>query len=152
MAEESAVNYWEVRRPYRCVYHYIFFMSPNQKYGHVAFDTAQKAVLTSCVLRYKPSPASFSGPTPPSGLVSNPSSATKKMPGKKDKPALMQEGFINCCFFFYNSERLARDTDIDCWCVYWCVRGVRCTCANHTHIQGILFGIRNHFSTIYSCM
>ncbi|KAJ3522863.1 hypothetical protein NMY22_g11703 [Coprinellus aureogranulatus] len=35
MAEESAVNYWE-------------------KYGHVAFDSMQKAVLTSCVLRYKP--------------------------------------------------------------------------------------------------
>ncbi|KAG8703795.1 Transcription factor [Ceratobasidium sp. 395] len=35
MSEESAVNYWE-------------------KYGHVAFDPAQKAVLTSCVLRYKP--------------------------------------------------------------------------------------------------
>ncbi|KAF8310413.1 hypothetical protein DL93DRAFT_2062069, partial [Clavulina sp. PMI_390] len=32
MSEESAVNYWE-------------------KYGHVAFDAAQKAVLTSCVLR-----------------------------------------------------------------------------------------------------
>ncbi|KAH7903610.1 hypothetical protein BJ138DRAFT_113447, partial [Hygrophoropsis aurantiaca] len=35
MAEESAVNYWE-------------------KYGHVAFDSTQKAVLTSCVLRFKP--------------------------------------------------------------------------------------------------
>ncbi|KAG8738049.1 hypothetical protein FRC10_007329 [Ceratobasidium sp. 414] len=35
MSEESTVNYWE-------------------KYGHVAFDPAQKAVLTSCVLRYKP--------------------------------------------------------------------------------------------------
>jgi PAS domain-containing protein len=35
MAEESAVNYWE-------------------KYGHVAFDSAQKAVLTSCVLRLRP--------------------------------------------------------------------------------------------------
>ncbi|PAV18228.1 zinc cluster transcriptional activator [Pyrrhoderma noxium] len=35
MAEESAVNYWE-------------------KYGQIAFDSSQKAVLTSCVLRYKP--------------------------------------------------------------------------------------------------
>ena len=25
-----------------------------QKYGQVAFDTGQKAVLTSCVLKYKP--------------------------------------------------------------------------------------------------
>ncbi|KAI9209312.1 uncharacterized protein BJ171DRAFT_470975 [Polychytrium aggregatum] len=32
LAEESAVNYWE-------------------KYGNIAFDAAQKAVLTSCVLR-----------------------------------------------------------------------------------------------------
>ena len=33
-----------------------------QKYGHVAFDSSQKAVLTSCVLRYKPvlSPGSWS--------------------------------------------------------------------------------------------
>ena len=35
MAEESAVNYWE-------------------KYGNIAFDSTQKAVLTSCVLRFKP--------------------------------------------------------------------------------------------------
>ncbi|KAK7453433.1 Transcription factor [Stygiomarasmius scandens] len=40
MAEESAVNYWE-------------------KYGTVAFDSSQKAVLTSCVLRYKPKLESF---------------------------------------------------------------------------------------------
>ncbi|KAF5358612.1 hypothetical protein D9758_007675 [Tetrapyrgos nigripes] len=40
MAEESAVNYWE-------------------KYGTVAFDSSQKAVLTSCVLRYKPKLDSF---------------------------------------------------------------------------------------------
>ncbi|KZS88024.1 hypothetical protein SISNIDRAFT_476133 [Sistotremastrum niveocremeum HHB9708] len=35
MAEDAAVNYWE-------------------KYGNVAFDTGQKAVLTTCTLRYKP--------------------------------------------------------------------------------------------------
>ncbi|GAB1520147.1 Transcription factor [Rhizoctonia solani] len=46
MSEESAVNYWE-------------------KYGHVAFDPAQKAVLTSCVLRYKPT--SNSGLAPSNG-------------------------------------------------------------------------------------
>ena len=31
-----------------------FFFFFLQKYGHVAFDSTQKAVLTSCVLRYKP--------------------------------------------------------------------------------------------------
>ena len=55
MAEESAVNYWEVSlvtllTP-RLRSH---TFAPVQKYGHVAFDSSQKAVLTSCVLRYKP--------------------------------------------------------------------------------------------------
>jgi hypothetical protein len=64
MAEESAVNYWE-------------------KYGHVAFDSTQKAVLTSCVLRYKP--------------LINTSSDRKKF---EDEDAPSEEGFINCCFSF----------------------------------------------------
>ncbi|KAF8876838.1 hypothetical protein BD779DRAFT_1804168 [Infundibulicybe gibba] len=55
MAEESAVNYWE-------------------KYGHVAFDSSQKAVLTSCVLR------------------------VKKEEEEEELPS--EEGFINCCFSF----------------------------------------------------
>jgi PAS domain-containing protein len=58
MAEESAVNYWE-------------------KYGHVAFDSAQKAVLTSCVLRHRPSVAA-EGAEPPAPDT--------------------QDGFISCCF------------------------------------------------------
>ncbi|KAG1755293.1 uncharacterized protein EDB91DRAFT_285591 [Suillus paluster] len=62
MAEESAVNYWE-------------------KYGHVAFDSSQKAVLTSCVLRFKP--------------LINMQSQTPK---KEDVPN--EEGFVNCCFSF----------------------------------------------------
>ncbi|KAG2340447.1 hypothetical protein BDR05DRAFT_966705 [Suillus weaverae] len=62
MAEESAVNYWE-------------------KYGHVAFDSSQKAVLTSCVLRYKP-------------LINTQSQTLKK----EDVPN--EEGFVNCCFSF----------------------------------------------------
>ena len=57
MAEESAVNYWEVYKwkidlwnnETRKLKTVVF-----QKYGHVAFDSSQKAVLTSCVLRYKP--------------------------------------------------------------------------------------------------
>jgi hypothetical protein len=73
MAEESAVNYWE-------------------KYGNVAFDSTQKAVLTSCVLRSKPTITQSAGAaTPgPTGLDTTPS----------------EEGFINCCFSF----TIRRDT------------------------------------------
>ncbi|KAH7883143.1 hypothetical protein F5I97DRAFT_1815222 [Phlebopus sp. FC_14] len=67
MAEESAVNYWE-------------------KYGHVAFDSTQKAVLTSCVLRYKPL------------INTHPYSADRKKTGGEDVPN--EEGFVNCCFSF----------------------------------------------------
>ncbi|KAI0030155.1 hypothetical protein K488DRAFT_8877, partial [Vararia minispora EC-137] len=66
MAEESAVNYWE-------------------KYGNVAFDSSQKAVLTSCVLRYKPrvgEPA-VDGDGPPA-----------------------EDALISCCFSF----TIRRDT------------------------------------------
>ncbi|KAG5723975.1 Regulator of drug sensitivity 2 [Termitomyces sp. T112] len=104
MAEESAVNYWE-------------------KYGHVAFDSSQKAVLTSCVLRYKPTPATSSAiglngtgsgspnrflnvnlnPNPQKGTTNS----TSKDLGdgeeaKKQNEEVVQteEGFINCCFSF----------------------------------------------------
>ncbi|KZT26136.1 hypothetical protein NEOLEDRAFT_1063860 [Neolentinus lepideus HHB14362 ss-1] len=74
MAEESAVNYWE-------------------KYGHVAFDANQKAVLTSCVLRYKPLLSSPSGSASP---------VSQRKPSSSSKPAdlVKEEGFINCCFSF----------------------------------------------------
>ena len=55
-----------------------------QKYGNVAFDSTQKAVLTSCVLRYKPL-------LPSSG-------ATTPARGKEQPPN--EEGFISCCFSF----------------------------------------------------
>ena len=80
MAEESAVNYWEVRHSQR---HVVQRVSFQQKYGHVAFDSTQKAVLTSCVLRYKP--------------LINTSSDRKKM---EDEDTPSEEGFINCCFSF----------------------------------------------------
>ncbi|KAF8840143.1 hypothetical protein BDN67DRAFT_1053139 [Paxillus ammoniavirescens] len=67
MAEESAVNYWE-------------------KYGHVAFDSSQKAVLTSCVLRFKPL------------INTQPYSLDRKKSGGEDLPN--EEGFVNCCFSF----------------------------------------------------
>ena len=61
-----------------------------QKYGHVAFDSNQKAVLTSCMLRFKP-------------LLPTPGGAVT--PGRgKDAQAQQQqpdeEGFISCCFSF----------------------------------------------------
>ncbi|KAJ7492043.1 hypothetical protein FB451DRAFT_514997 [Mycena latifolia] len=76
MAEESAVNYWE-------------------KYGHVAFDSSQKAVLTSCVLRYKPV-------LPSSTAVPNAASEVAKAAADPPPhPEQEQEGeFINCCFSF----------------------------------------------------
>ncbi|KAJ7146344.1 hypothetical protein C8R44DRAFT_757200 [Mycena epipterygia] len=76
MAEESAVNYWE-------------------KYGHVAFDSSQKAVLTSCVLRYKPV-------LPSSTALPNAASEVAKAAADGSQPPVQeQEGeFINCCFSF----------------------------------------------------
>jgi len=74
MAEESAVNYWE-------------------KYGNVAFDSTQKAVLTSCVLRFKPTI------TPGSGALT-------PRPTGLDTATPSEEGFINCCFSF----TIRRDT------------------------------------------
>jgi hypothetical protein len=47
-----------------------------QKYGHVAFDTGQKAVLTSCVLRCKP----------------------RETRPLQNGP--LQDRFVNCCFSF----------------------------------------------------
>ncbi|TEB32965.1 hypothetical protein FA13DRAFT_1731482 [Coprinellus micaceus] len=76
MAEESAVNYWE-------------------KYGHVAFDSMQKAVLTSCVLRYKPVINSSAANMQSKG---NTSPSVKEEPVELDGPT--EEGFINCCFSF----------------------------------------------------
>ncbi|KAH9834795.1 uncharacterized protein C8Q71DRAFT_766434 [Rhodofomes roseus] len=67
MAEDSAVNYWE-------------------KYGNVAFDSNQKAVLTSCVLRYKPLLPSSGALTPSRGKP------------REDPPK--EEGFMSCCFSF----------------------------------------------------
>ncbi|KAJ2920435.1 hypothetical protein H1R20_g16659, partial [Candolleomyces eurysporus] len=93
MAEESAVNYWE-------------------KYGHVAFDSSQKAVLTSCVLRYRPvvNPNSnnSAGSAPISASpnknddTSNTGTPVKEEPSDDDTGATQptEAGFINCCFSF----------------------------------------------------
>jgi len=70
------VNYWE-------------------KYGQIAFDLGQKAVLTTCVLRFKPNL---------SGSASRPGTATgKNVANKKNgrrEVEVSEEKFINCCFSF----------------------------------------------------
>ncbi|KAM0745900.1 hypothetical protein T439DRAFT_384525 [Meredithblackwellia eburnea MCA 4105] len=65
MAEESAVNYWE-------------------KYGNIAFDAGQKAVLTSCVLVNQ-------------SVLSR---KRKKAGSSGDKAKYREEAMINCCFSF----------------------------------------------------
>ncbi|KAF8581200.1 hypothetical protein K439DRAFT_1516623 [Ramaria rubella] len=93
MAEESAVNYWEA-----C----------STKYGHVAFDTGQKAVLTSCVLRFKPNLTSIAG----SNSVQNSPVALRPAYGQKrgqqqaSSSTGAEQGLINCCFSF----TIRRDT------------------------------------------
>ncbi|KAL8292011.1 hypothetical protein RQP46_001477 [Phenoliferia psychrophenolica] len=63
MAEESAVNYWE-------------------KYGNIAFDSGQKAVLTSCV------------------LVNQQVLSRKRKKVGGDKAKHREDAMINCCFSF----------------------------------------------------
>ncbi|EAU81232.2 hypothetical protein CC1G_09476 [Coprinopsis cinerea okayama7 len=78
MAEESAVNYWE-------------------KYGHVAFDSSQKAVLTSCVLRYKPVLNLDSQTDSKDGILTT---TTDKADDKPVVKTATEERFVNCCFSF----------------------------------------------------
>ena len=81
MAEESAVNYWEVGLS---MFYFMLKAEQYEKYGHVAFDSSQKAVLTSCVLRYKPIPAL--------GTLQS---------AKDDGQGMTkEEGLVNCCFSF----------------------------------------------------
>ncbi|KAK4054245.1 Transcription factor [Microbotryomycetes sp. JL201] len=106
MAEESAVNYWE-------------------KYGNIAFDAGQKAVLTSCVLinqsvlskkrkKLAAAMASANKKNSPSKDATNQSvstvaaasgaagtTATTDKADKNDKlKKLIEEAKINCCFSF----------------------------------------------------
>ncbi|CEL53269.1 Regulator of drug sensitivity 2 OS=Saccharomyces cerevisiae (strain ATCC 204508 / S288c) GN=RDS2 PE=1 SV=2 [Rhizoctonia solani AG-1 IB] len=87
MSEESAVNYWE-------------------KYGHVAFDPAQKAVLTSCVLRYKPTTNSGVAPSNGSNGSTHSSPVLHRQVTATENTSTSQSGFINCCFSF----TIRRDT------------------------------------------
>ncbi|KAK7450561.1 Transcription factor [Stygiomarasmius scandens] len=107
MAEESAVNYWE-------------------KYGNVAFDSSQKAVLTSCVLRFKPqlnlAPSTSTTNTNNAAAVAATTTAASTANGKSYPAPMMppssssgavvtttgqgqgegpsEAGLINCCFSF----------------------------------------------------
>ena len=67
-------------------------MFGDQKYGQIAFDSSQKAVLTSCVLRYKPviNLASSGYNTPVSHRKANSNAKNEKS----------EEGFVSCCFSF----------------------------------------------------
>ncbi|GAA6003129.1 gluconeogenesis transcription factor RDS2 [Rhodotorula paludigena] len=63
MAEESAVNYWE-------------------KYGNIAFDVGQKAVLTSCV------------------LINQSILSRKRKKAGADKGKVSEDAMVNACFSF----------------------------------------------------
>ncbi|KAG8896655.1 hypothetical protein FRB99_008768 [Tulasnella sp. 403] len=82
MSESSAVNYWE-------------------KYGHVAFDAKQKAVLTSCVLRFKPNlPALQPGAIPSGGATPSQLKAASRRRAAGAEGTDGEEVYINCCFSF----------------------------------------------------
>ncbi|BGP30704.1 Transcription factor [Rhodotorula toruloides] len=63
MAEESAVNYWE-------------------KYGNIAFDASQKAVLTSCV------------------LINQSVLSRKRKKAGANKAKVLEDAMVNACFSF----------------------------------------------------
>ncbi|KAG5647108.1 hypothetical protein DXG03_001479 [Asterophora parasitica] len=96
MAEESAVNYWEARLRFstRPIPH---SHPRTQKYGHVAFDSSQKAVLTSCVLRYKPRVAALAAA---SNSDDDHGSAGEAAASEDSSEESEGEGFVPCCFSF----------------------------------------------------
>ncbi|KAJ2808835.1 Transcription factor [Coemansia guatemalensis] len=86
MSESSTVNYWE-------------------KYGEIAFDATQKAVLTSCVLQTAASVRTLVQRGGSKGLGdSRPMSSSRialKINGIADQPAPSQPGRpVRCCFSF----------------------------------------------------
>ncbi|KAJ2609472.1 Transcription factor, partial [Coemansia sp. RSA 1365] len=86
MSESSTVNYWE-------------------KYGEIAFDATQKAVLTTCVLQTAASVRTLVQRGGSKGLGdSRPMSSSRialKINGIADQPAPSQPGRpVRCCFSF----------------------------------------------------
>ncbi|KAL1742007.1 hypothetical protein HDZ31DRAFT_44194 [Schizophyllum fasciatum] len=76
--ELVGVDGYMMREGRLCIYE--LMAEESAKYGHVAFDSSQKAVLTSCVLRYKPN--------------------LNNLAAKDGHSASNEEGFVNCCFSF----------------------------------------------------
>lgn len=68
----------------------------------MAFDSAQKAVLTSCVLRYKPAhnrnPAFIPSSAASASTPSKDENVKEEEFDMDDQP--MEEGFVSCCFSF----------------------------------------------------
>jgi hypothetical protein len=91
-----------------------FLLNIIKKYGHVAFDSSQKAVLTSCVLRYRPSinlpritsssgaTTNGAGSASVAGSIGEEKGPSIGAPEEDDEPEAthMEEGFVNCCFSF----------------------------------------------------
>lgn len=71
----------------------------KQKYGNVAFDSTQKAVLTSCVLRYKPV-LSVGSISPTSATAASRAVSEGQQEQQQVDAAPTEEGFISCCFSF----------------------------------------------------
>lgn len=85
------MNYWEVSRfAALALARSPRLTAPTQKYGAVAFDSNQKAVLTTCQLRYKPVLPTSGSATPANALNGK---------GAEDPPA-REQGVIDCCFSF----------------------------------------------------
>lgn len=71
LAEESAANYWE-------------------KYGSIAFNSGQKAVLTSCVLVHQGRLAQ----------LTSKSKSTRKPDQNEAQTVIPREACLNCTFSF----------------------------------------------------
>ncbi|KAJ1955311.1 Transcription factor [Linderina pennispora] len=82
MTESSTVNYWE-------------------KYGEIAFDATQKAVLTSCMLQTAASVRSMvhNNPEPALGDMRSARANAARNVGVGDEPTLPGK-LIHCCFSF----------------------------------------------------
>ena len=93
MNEPMHVTKHETKKPIFCF----------QKYGHVAFDSSQKAVLTSCALLYKPllnsgsSNRNFIPKKKPLLILGFDSGSPSK---NEEQQQPMEESFISCCFSF----------------------------------------------------
>lgn len=105
MAEESAVNYWEVSLIYQClpsVYNQssISLFVPR----NMATWLLTQHRKTSCVLRYKPAHHKNPAFVPSSAASASAGSSSKDENVKEEEvdgdDLSMEEGFVSCCFSF----------------------------------------------------